>query len=109
MKIFRELCGVGAERMYCVQDYQDRGLFDVTLDSEGLCLQVFEAYKEKKEDVRLQGVTMEPLFSNDVKVGHSAPLQPLCYHTRGGGIPGPVLYDPQTGGEGKERLWHLEW
>ena len=66
--VFKECFAVGVEKMFCVQDYQSRGLFDVTLESEGLCLEVFEQYKERKEEGVLQGISMEPLFSNNIKL-----------------------------------------
>ena len=68
--IFKKCFNVDAGRMFCVQDFPRRGLYDVTLESEALCLEVFEQFKTdvgKYKDV-FDGITMEPLFSFNVKL-----------------------------------------
>ncbi|KAJ8352436.1 hypothetical protein SKAU_G00239120 [Synaphobranchus kaupii] len=68
VKVFKEIFSVGVSRMYCIQDFQARGFFDVTLDSESLCLEVFEMYKALGPHKVLSGISFEPLFSFDVKL-----------------------------------------
>lgn len=64
LEVFFKCFGVDAGRMFCVQDFPKRGLYDFMLESEALCLEVFERFKVeagKKTEV-LAGIAMEPLF-----------------------------------------------
>ncbi|XP_041430624.1 zinc finger CCHC domain-containing protein 3-like [Xenopus laevis] len=66
-KVLHGLFGADQTKVFCLQDFQWQGIYDVTFFVESECLQIFEKGKRLMGNPEMEGILMVPSFQMEEK------------------------------------------
>lgn len=61
--VIKKECDVAERAIECVQDFSNRGIFDITFASDSICQSFLHNAQARRDCGTLQGLTFTPMFA----------------------------------------------